>query len=145
VPQHNLQARARARSVNTTPPAVAQGQLERAFALALGKNDVAILLWLCGKLEPRSLAGPPPMAPIVLLSLVQQLSVKLESDTKTKLVWLKEALGVLNPHDPQISPSIGRVLQNLDESLVRASDALGDGALASDLSLLTFMVKKLRK
>ena len=124
---------------------VSQGAIERAFALALGKNDLAILLWLCGKVEPKSLSGPPPVSSIILVSLIQQLGERLESDSKIKMQWLREALRMVRPDDPQIAPTIGRVLHQLKERLEVATEALGDGALAADLSTLTFMVGKLCK
>ena len=59
-----------------------------AIALALGKNELAILLWLCGKLEPRVLQGPPPVAPIILVSLIQQMGAKLEADSNRQALSL---------------------------------------------------------
>ena len=121
---------------------VGQGAIERAFATALGLNDLAILIWLCGKVEPKALATGP-MPSLILVTLIQQLGEELQSDSKIKLVWLKEALAHLNPHDAQIAGSVGRVLSQLRERLETASEVLGDGALAADIAMLTFMVNKL--
>ena len=120
-----------------------QGQTERAFAMALGKNDQSITTWLCGKLEPKVLAGPPPMSQIIVMSLLQQLGADLQNETKLKIGWTKVCLSVLNPADPQVAPNAGRVLPQLGERLTSAADALGDGPDSADLSLLMFKVKKL--
>lgn len=126
---------------------LSQGQNERAFALALGKNDPGILMWLCGKLEPKVLGGPPgvglPMSQIIVMSLLQQLGADLQNETKLKIGWIKACLSVLNPADPQVAPNAGRVLSQLGERLTSAADALGDGPDSADLSLLMFKVKKL--
>jgi len=121
---------------------ISAGQHERAFALALGKNQIAILTWLCSKLEPKCLTGPPPMSQIILASLVQQLAIDLPTQSRLKLAWLRECLQLLKPHDPHIAPNVGRILAQLSEKLSEASDAVDDSSMA-DLSLLTFMVKKL--
>jgi len=122
---------------------VSQGQQERAFAMALGKNDLGILLWLCSKMEPKSLNGPPPMSQIIIMSLLQQLSAELESDSTLKLRWIKACLGLLQPSDPHIAGNASRVLSQLSERLTTASHTMGDGPDAADLSLLIFKVKKL--
>ena len=107
---------------------LSQGQNERAFALALGKNDPGILMWLCGKLEPKVLGGPPgvglPMSQIIVMSLLQQLGADLQNETKLKIGWIKACLSVLNPADPQVAPNAGRVLSQLGERLTSAADAL---------------------
>ena len=120
-----------------------QGQTERAFAMALGKNDQAIMTWLCGKLEPKVLAGPPPMSQIIVMSLLQQLGADLQSETRLKVGWVKACLGLLNPADPHIAGNCSRMLSQLSDRLTAASDALGDGPDSADLSLLIFKVKKL--
>ena len=122
---------------------IGQGQLERAFAMALGKNDLALLVWLCSKAEPKQLNGPPPMSQIIVMSLLQQLGAELEADSKLKLSWIKSCLGLLKPSDPHIAGNASRVLQQLSERLTVASDTMGDGPDAADLSLLIFKVKKL--
>ena len=122
---------------------IGQGQLERAFAMALGKNDLALLVWLCGKVEPKQLNGPTPISQIIVMSLLQQLGAELEADSKLKLSWIKACLGLLKPADPHIAGNASRVLSQLSDRLTVASDTMGDGPDAADLSLLIFKVKKL--
>lgn len=117
-----------------------EGQIERAFAVALGLNDPSIVKWLCTKLEPKAVHA---VSPVVVMALTQQLGGHLTSDPQATLPWLKESLGKLKPKDPQVAAAVGPVLTQLKERLEAASDALGDGPMAADVAMLTFMVNKL--
>ena len=96
---------------------IGQGQIEQAFAVALSAKNVEIIMWLCGKLEPKALAGPPPVSQIILMSLITQLSDNLESEPAIKLTWLRETLAMLNPKDPLIAPNVQRILSSAGQKL----------------------------
>ena len=66
-------------------------------------QDGKVLTWLCELVPAARLAKAPPMSPVVVLSIVQQLGAELTSDTKLRLGWLKETLHQINVHDPQVT------------------------------------------
>jgi hypothetical protein len=122
---------------------LAQGQVERAFAVALNASSLDLLLWLCGQLEPRVLGPPVSVSVLVLVSLATQLSAGLDAEpVKLKLSWLKAAFTLLNPTDPLIAPNIERILTAVRDNLKRAEARVPEG-LQTDLAMLLFRVNKL--
>ena len=75
------------------------------------------------------------MSQIVLLTLVHQLSDGLTSDSKVKLSWLKEALGLLNPKEPSIAQNAARVLTELQVGAPPSPISLGCSSLSLPLVL----------
>ena len=121
------------------------GQVEKALITAISKDDLPVLVWLCGKLEPKSLHGPPPVNQVVLLMLVQKLSEQLGADAKLKLAWLKESLQLIKPRDAQIAGSVPQVLGALrgrlqDEAVLNALEGAG---LAPDVAMVERIANKL--
>ena len=122
---------------------LAQGQVERAFAVALNASSLDLLLWLCGQLDPRVLGPPVSVSVLVLVSLATQLSAGLDAEpVKLKLSWLKAAFTLLNPTDPLIAPNIERILTAVRDNLKRAEARVPEG-FQTDLAMLLFRVNKL--
>ena len=122
---------------------LAQGRVERAFAVALNASSLDLLLWLCGQLDPRVLGPPVSVSVLVLVSLATQLSAGLDAEpVKLKLSWLKAAFTLLNPTDPLIAPNIERILTAVRDNLKRAEARVPEG-FQTDLAMLLFRVNKL--
>lgn len=101
---------------------VAENNLEGAFTRALSLSDTAIVSWLCSQLRPEVVleGGPGGQAGLsqgVLLSLVSQLAADISHDTALKLRWLKPAVMVVNPADPQLGLHMKPILQQLYHKL----------------------------
>jgi enhancer of mRNA-decapping protein 4 len=68
----------------------------------LSKSDLSIVQWLCEQVSPKQLFNTDVQNPLlsqpVILSLVHQLSLELDSHTELKLNWIQEALMMLNPN-----------------------------------------------
>eukprot|EP01116_Phalansterium_solitarium_P012648 TRINITY_DN2913_c0_g1_i6.p2 TRINITY_DN2913_c0_g1~~TRINITY_DN2913_c0_g1_i6.p2 ORF type:complete len:457 (-),score=193.71 TRINITY_DN2913_c0_g1_i6:2471-3841(-) len=128
--QHHHQHRAAAEAVRDPAERVNEliraNKIADAFAVALGAKSVPLVVELCQQLSPSSVFGlEPPLPPLVVLSLVQQLSVDLLHDTPLKLEWLSEAVMALDMKDAVVATHVGMVLSkllsNLQDNLGRFS------------------------
>lgn len=65
---------------------VSQGQLNAAFQQALSASDLNLLVKLCERVNPQQVFSqtPCPLQQPVLLSLIQQLSADLTTQTELK-------------------------------------------------------------
>ena len=92
----------------------------------LGASNLDMLVWMCSKVQPAQLlqATPAP-SQIILASLVQQLAHDLTKEAALKLPWLHESLQQLQPEDPLIKPSIGRILHAIVEKMRACSAVFG--------------------
>ncbi|OIW13883.1 hypothetical protein TanjilG_31772 [Lupinus angustifolius] len=94
---------------------ISEGKFEEAFIAALHRSDVSIVSWLCSQVD---LAGiltmvPLPLSQGVLLSLLQQLSCDVNSETPKKLAWMTDVAAALNPVDPTISAHVRLILDQV--------------------------------
>ena len=103
-----------------------KGEYEKAFAVVLGASNLELLVWLCSKVEVAQLLGAsPPPSQIILASLVQQLGFNLSQESELKLPWLFETLQHLQPEDPIIAPSVGRILHSIADNMRAVAVVLG--------------------
>ena len=98
-----------------------QRQYEAAFTRALSLGKVPPVTWLCSQLDPIPLFHPSNpahrLSPAVLLSLIQQLGYDLKDDVEVKLMWIKDALMVLQTTDSIIRPHVPDVLRGVSSRL----------------------------
>ncbi|XP_022111258.1 enhancer of mRNA-decapping protein 4-like isoform X2 [Acanthaster planci] len=74
-----------------------QGHIIQAFQSALSASDLRAVLFVCNAVNPDQLfGGQCPLDQPVLLSLIQQLSHDIGTNTKLKLRYIDEALLVLD-------------------------------------------------
>ncbi|CAL0334532.1 unnamed protein product [Lupinus luteus] len=94
---------------------ISEGKFEEAFIAALHRSDVSIVSWLCSQVD---LAGiltmvPLPLSQGVLLSLLQQLSCDINTETPKNLAWMTDVAAALNPVDPTISAHVRLILDQV--------------------------------
>eukprot|EP01101_Sappina_pedata_P005793 TRINITY_DN2738_c0_g1_i1.p1 TRINITY_DN2738_c0_g1~~TRINITY_DN2738_c0_g1_i1.p1 ORF type:complete len:1051 (-),score=369.92 TRINITY_DN2738_c0_g1_i1:6-2927(-) len=91
-----------------------------AFRLALGSEDLAVLVPTISQLDPKLVSSDPEFKKrqSMVLSLIQQLAFNLTQDMQIKSVWLKCVLLILEPSDPEIAYSspgvLGEVYQKIE-------------------------------
>lgn len=93
---------------------LAARRFEESFSTALGLQDVTIVAWLCGQLEPSAVL--PGLSPPVLLALVQQLAADLGQtggELHARLEWIREAALALDPGAPLVAQHIKPVLSQV--------------------------------
>ncbi|XP_038067603.1 enhancer of mRNA-decapping protein 4-like isoform X2 [Patiria miniata] len=97
-----------------------QGQIIQAFQSALSASDLRAVLFVCNSVNPDQLFGEScPLDQPVLLSLIQQLSHDIGSNTKLKLRYIDEALLVLsddkttNQYHEHLPIVIGDLIKNI--------------------------------
>ncbi|OIV91879.1 hypothetical protein TanjilG_17871 [Lupinus angustifolius] len=98
---------------------ISEGKFEEAFTGALHRSNVSIVSWLCSQVD---LAGiltmvPLPLSQGVLLSLLQQLSCDITTETPRKLAWMTDVAAALNPVDPRISAHVRPILDQVYQTL----------------------------
>ena len=98
---------------------VKQGRYQESFSLALAANDLDLVLQLCKALEPSYIFNlqPLPLEQAVILSLIQQLTQRLEEETDVKMGYLQEAVMAINSRDPATKEYIPMVVSMLDQKL----------------------------
>jgi len=60
---------------------------------------------------------PLPLSQGVLLSLLQQLSCDIGTDTPRKLAWMTDVAAAINPADPRIAAHVRRILDQVSRTL----------------------------
>jgi len=60
---------------------------------------------------------PLPLSQGVLLSLLQQLSCDISTDTPRKLAWMTDVAAAINPADPRIAAHVRRILDQVSHTL----------------------------
>jgi len=98
-------------------------QFAQAFELALSRQDLSALNFICHKVDPDVLFSSPnssPLPTVILLALLQQLSQKLESETQLKFHWIETCLISLNDGNPQAHPQSEKYFRQTLEQLAQA-------------------------
>ncbi|XP_057753544.1 enhancer of mRNA-decapping protein 4-like [Arachis stenosperma] len=98
---------------------VSEGKFEEAFTGALHRSDVSIVSWLCSQVDLTAILSmvPLPLSQGVLLSLLQQLSCDLGTDTPRKVSWMTDVAASINPTDPRIAAHARRILDQVSRTL----------------------------
>ncbi|XP_033125273.1 enhancer of mRNA-decapping protein 4-like isoform X2 [Anneissia japonica] len=78
---------------------LSQGHINEAFQTALSASDLRLVLFACKSFSPDDLFGqvPCPVDQPVILSLLQQLSHELDTDTDIKYSYLDECVLAIDP------------------------------------------------
>ncbi|KAE9599140.1 hypothetical protein Lalb_Chr15g0088381 [Lupinus albus] len=94
---------------------ISEGKFEEAFIAALHRSDVSIVSWLCSQVDLTGILTmvPLPLSQGVLLSLLQQLSCDINTETPKKLSWMTDVAASLNPVDPSISSHVRLILDQV--------------------------------
>uniref|UniRef100_A0A915ERZ1 Enhancer of mRNA-decapping protein 4 WD40 repeat region domain-containing protein n=1 Tax=Ditylenchus dipsaci TaxID=166011 RepID=A0A915ERZ1_9BILA len=98
---------------------IESGQIIPAFELALSFKELASVVFVCNKVDPDTLFSTKTTLPINLLSaLLQQLSLKLDTDTHLKFRYIENILMYLDGNNSgQPGEKIRNMLEQLNEAL----------------------------
>ncbi|CAH1779762.1 unnamed protein product [Owenia fusiformis] len=98
---------------------LAQGQLNTAFQQALSASDLNLVIFVCETVNPTQVfhQTPCPLEQPVLLSLIQQLSADLETNTELKHQYLEEAVMNLDSTNPVTREHMPIVLHTLCQKI----------------------------
>ena len=124
-----------------TPKAEIEGLLgerkyDEALMKALGAQDLELVTWLCGKVEPSIMHDSEPLSQTVLVCLLQQLGAELQTDTAMKVSWLKEIALNLDQNSAEIAAHAPQVVAEI-QTKVREFQATEAGkAVRTELSLI---------
>lgn len=113
---------------------------EEALVKTLGAQNLELLSWLLKKINPSIMHElqklQQPLSQTVLLCMLQQLGSDLESDTATKLDWLKEIALTLDTESTEIVEYAPRVIAEVKKN-TREFQATEAGQLVrTELSLI---------
>lgn len=86
------------------------------------------MLYACSLIEPRKLFNlrPMPLSQCVLLSLIQQLGCDLSKTVMQKLLYLNEALLVVQLSDEDVARHLPGILEAIRENLEQHVAALSN-------------------
>ncbi|KAI4298855.1 hypothetical protein L6164_032370 [Bauhinia variegata] len=98
---------------------IAEGKYEEAFTGALHRSDVSLVSWLCSQVDLQGILSmvPLPLSQGVLLSLLQQLSCDINTETPRKLTWMTDVAAAINPSDPRISMHVRPIFEQVYHTL----------------------------
>ncbi|XP_027932670.1 enhancer of mRNA-decapping protein 4-like isoform X2 [Vigna unguiculata] len=98
---------------------ISERKFEEAFTGALHRSDVSLVSWLCSQVDLSGILAmvPLPLSQGVLLSLLQQLSCDISTDTPRKLAWMTDVAAAINPADPRIAAHVRRILDQVSHTL----------------------------
>lgn len=122
---------------------------ESSFRFALNQSNLELVMWLCKQLQPERVCASRTLSPEVVLSLVQQLSVDLNTDTAVKVTWLRELL-LMEPSPlrdqtvARFTPAIlARVQQSVSHAFPRFNNP--NNPLGSALRTLLHILNSIQK
>lgn len=94
-------------------------KFEEAFTGALHRSDVSIVSWLCSQAGLTGILTmtPMPLSQGVLLSLLQQLSCGINTDTPRKLQWMTDVAAAIDPEDTRIAAHVRPILDQVYRTL----------------------------
>ncbi|KAM9301724.1 enhancer of mRNA-decapping protein 4 [Gastrophryne carolinensis] len=122
-----------------------QGHLNQAFQQALTASDLNLILYVCKTVDSQQVFGqhPCPLTQPVLLSLIQQLSFDLGTQTELKLNYLEEAVLHLDHSDPVTRDHIDSVMTQVRQKLFQFSQLESRGTLQKSARRLIIMLQGL--
>nr|CDJ88682.1 Protein Y44E3A.6, isoform b [Haemonchus contortus] len=121
-------------------------QIPLAFETALNQGDQTALEFVCNNVDPDEIFRyPGTLSQPVLLSLLQQLSLRLDSDTDLKFRYMEHIVDVLQPHDDDIGVMVPKVIEGLMQSLTEFYNLTANPQLKRQARVLNQLVRNLRK
>ena len=113
----------------------------------LNANDLQLVTDVCARHDPSEVFAGPPLSPMVLLPLVQQLGSDLSRALPPKINWLRACLLRLDPRDPLLADMLPDVLQQLKGTIETQRsverDPNAQAALGSLLGLVSSIMQRL--
>jgi enhancer of mRNA-decapping protein 4 len=102
------------------------------FPKALSASDLDLVLYTCSLIEATKLFGlqPMPLSQCVVLSLVQQLGYDLTKSVTGKLVYLTEALAVVQLNDADVLRHLPPILSTIKANLEQQFTVLSTSSAA---------------
>ncbi|XP_077982261.1 enhancer of mRNA-decapping protein 4-like [Glandiceps talaboti] len=124
-----------------------QGHYNHAFQTALSASDLNLVVFVCQSIQPQQVFGvsPCPLAQPVILSLIQQLSADLESDTELKHRYLQEAVMNLETTDPVTREHVPGVIMGLLQKIEVFMQNYTQSEHTRPLRMLSMAAKSLLK
>ncbi|WKX88976.1 hypothetical protein Q1695_008544 [Nippostrongylus brasiliensis] len=118
---------------------IKNNQVPLAFETALNQGDQTALEFVCNNVDPDDIFRyPGTLSQPVLLSLLQQLSLRLDSDTDLKFRYMEHIVEVLQPHDDDIHVMVPKVVEEF-------YTLTANPQLKRQARVLSQLVKNLRK
>ncbi|KAK6029160.1 hypothetical protein OSTOST_04736 [Ostertagia ostertagi] len=125
---------------------IKNNQIPLAFETALNQGDQTALEFVCNNVDPDEIFRyPGTLSQPVLLSLLQQLSLRLDSDTDLKFRYMEHIVDVLQPHDDDISVMVPKVIDGLMQSLTEFYNLTANPQQKRQARVLNQLVRNLRK
>ncbi|XP_011005771.1 PREDICTED: enhancer of mRNA-decapping protein 4-like [Populus euphratica] len=100
---------------------IAERKYEEAFTVALHRNDVTIVSWLCSQVDLQGILSVSPLPPLsqgVLLALLQQLACDITNETSRKLGWMTDVAAAINPVDPMIAVHVRPIFEQVYQIVI---------------------------
>ncbi|GMR50972.1 hypothetical protein PMAYCL1PPCAC_21167 [Pristionchus mayeri] len=124
-------------------------QVQLAFETVLNQADESALQFVCRQIDPDELFGNVPggdggLSQPVLLSLLQQLSYKLDADTDLKFRYIEHLLEALQPYDESISVHVPKVISVITDALTEFQLRTPNASLKRQARVITQLVRNLR-
>ncbi|KAF9679306.1 hypothetical protein SADUNF_Sadunf06G0001200 [Salix dunnii] len=97
---------------------ISEQKYEEAFTVALHRNDVTIVSWLCSQVDLQGILSMSPLPPLsqgVLLALLQQLACDISNETSRKLGWMIDVAAAINPVDPLIAVHVRPIFEQVHQ------------------------------
>lgn len=120
-------------------------QAPLAFETVLNQADQGALEFVCNNVDPDEFFASSTLNQPVLLSLLQQLSIRLESDTDLKFRYFEHILERLKPDDRDTGPMVPGVLNSLNAGLQEIQTLSSNTALKRQARVLGQLVRNLRQ
>ncbi|EGC34011.1 hypothetical protein DICPUDRAFT_80227 [Dictyostelium purpureum] len=94
-----------------------------AFNFALNASNLQMVVNLCSSLDPSVVLSSMKFPQTIILSLIQQLSINLTTDTELKLKWIKDCLFFVDNSKADVTKKILKVLKvKLDDPQLSSSN-----------------------
>ncbi|KAJ6700435.1 ENHANCER OF MRNA-DECAPPING PROTEIN 4 [Salix purpurea] len=123
---------------------ISEQKYEEAFTVALHRNDVTIVSWLCSQVDLQGILSMSPLPPLsqgVLLALLQQLACDISNETSRKLGWMIDVAAAINPVDPLIAVHVRPIFEQVYQIVINQRSLPSTSASeASGIRLLLVVI-----
>jgi len=124
---------------------LSKSEYENCFSTVLGNQDLALLNWFIEQIDLDSIyALNQILKPLIILSLLQQLTYIIDSNVSQKLDWVICCLDNIDYNHESVAQYFKGVLQGLQESLSGlGKDVRDDPAIKSQIKTINHNVDKI--
>lgn len=120
---------------------LAQGQINKAFHLALLSNDLNIVEYAIEKADYSLVFNPCPLEQSVLLSMIQQISADMTNHTENKQKYLSDSILSLNFRDTITSEHAPEVMTDLYQNCQKFLSSHPNSSMCSGVKMLIMAVQ----